>query len=61
MKKILLGGALFVGIFVGMVHSADQVEAKEMQRLYNPNSGEHFYTDKILERNSLIIAVSRAI
>lgn len=56
MKKILLGGALFVGIFVGMVYSADQVEAKEMQRLYNPNSGEHFYTDKILERNSLIIA-----
>ncbi len=28
--------------------------AKEMYRVYNPNSGEHFYTANIFERNSLI-------
>lgn len=28
--------------------------AKEMYRVYNPNSGEHFYTANIFERNNLI-------
>ena len=27
-----------------------------MYRLYNPNSGEHFYTAEVVERNALIIA-----
>lgn len=29
-------------------------EGKEMYRLYNPNSGEHFYTSSIVERDHLI-------
>lgn len=55
MKKRLFGG-LVLGLGMGLFCFGQQVNAKEMQRLYNPNSGEHFYTDKILERDTLVIA-----
>jgi hypothetical protein len=35
---------------------ADAVSTQDMYRLYNPNSGEHFYTASIAERNSIIAA-----
>ena len=33
---------------------AEEIEMKEMYRLYNPNSGEHFYTAKAKERDDLV-------
>ena len=38
-------GILIISEFLGTV---------EMYRLYNPNSGEHFYTSNVAERNTLI-------
>ena len=34
--------------------STSDVETKEMYRLYNPNSGEHFYTSDLNEKNHLV-------
>lgn len=31
-----------------------KIDKKDMHRLYNPNSGEHFYTADLAERNNLI-------
>lgn len=47
--------ALFA-ICVGMPSTAFAADAGQtkMYRMYNPNSGEHFYTGNIDERNSLI-------
>lgn len=33
---------------------ADKVDAADMHRLYNPNSGEHFYTANTGEKNNLV-------
>ena len=33
---------------------AEEIEMREMYRLYNPNSGEHFYTAKAKERDDLV-------
>lgn len=44
-------------ISLKVVNSAEDkqlVEAGSMFRLYNPNSGEHFYTGSLEERNSLV-------
>ena len=35
---------------------AEEDTINEMHRLYNPNSGEHFYTANVQERNNLIVA-----
>lgn len=52
MKKYLLALAVFGGFFVSQdIVSADSVA---MQRLYNPNSGEHFYTGSMGERDFLV-------
>lgn len=52
MKKYLLALAVFGGFFVSQdIVSADSVA---MQRLYNPNSGEHFYTASMGERDFLV-------
>ncbi|MGM0112115.1 MucBP domain-containing protein [Enterococcus sp. DIV0187] len=39
--------------FFGTVAFADKASAAEMHRLYNPNSGEHFYTANTNEKNHL--------
>lgn len=52
MKKIFLGCTLLAGLFLGSmeVHGA---ETTSMYRMYNPNSGEHFYTKDSNEKNQL--------
>ncbi|MGI6116916.1 MAG: Ig-like domain-containing protein [Bilifractor sp.] len=37
-----------------IVSEASSVKAISMHRLYNPNSGEHFYTANVTERNHLV-------
>lgn len=50
-KVLTLIGACFIGgMLVSTVHADDGVG---MYRLYNPNSGEHFYTSSKAERNQL--------
>lgn len=51
-KKILLLGfsALALSATIAV---ADSAEAADMHRLYNPNSGEHFYTAATNEKNHL--------
>ncbi|MGX2947064.1 hypothetical protein [Enterococcus alishanensis] len=34
-------------------NSSENSKVKSMYRLYNPNSGEHFYTNSVIERNNL--------
>ena len=36
--------------------SSEKIETTPMYRMYNPNSGEHFYTGSIVERDNLIAA-----
>ena len=55
-KKIGLGIGVVatLGIlFYGGAHSADAAEIKELYRVYNPNSGEHFYTEHTSEKDWL--------
>ena len=52
-------GAAAVAVAVGLgaatpAMAADSGGAVEMQRLYNPNSGEHFYTGNTNERDHLV-------
>ena len=52
-------GAAAVAVAVGLgaatpALAADSGGAVEMQRLYNPNSGEHFYTANTNERDHLV-------
>ncbi len=52
MKKLLIsliGFVTGVSLFIGVTVYADT----PMYRLYNPNSGEHFYTSSTYERDSL--------
>ncbi|KXU10577.1 hypothetical protein [Streptococcus gallolyticus] len=52
MKKLLvnlIGFIVGISLFIGVTVSADT----PMYRLYNPNSGEHFYTSSTYERDSL--------
>ena len=55
MKKILIRLAAFCLLLTSFsmtpVHAADGVD---MYRMYNPNSGEHFYTGKAKERDALV-------
>ncbi|MDH6364901.1 hypothetical protein M2139_001902 [Enterococcus sp. PF1-24] len=50
MKKILFGLVAIVGIFAV---SQEAEASTKMYRLYNPNNGEHFYTEAWVERDSL--------
>ena len=52
-------GAAAVAVAVGLgaatpAMAADSGGAVEMQRLYHPNSGEHFYTENTNERDHLV-------
>ena len=56
-KAILALGLAFSGLAFGAYTNqadADEVAAKPMYRMYNPNSGEHFYTASTGEANNLI-------
>lgn len=54
MKKILLGASLLVGVYVVFSNSSDVEASQVMNRVYNPNSGEHFYTNSPEERDNLL-------
>jgi len=49
MRKIIFGALLMAGLLM----VGTKAHAGEMYRLYNPNSGEHFYTGKLAEADSL--------
>lgn len=52
---IALGGALAVtGTFFPVAVQAQEIQSVDMFRLYNPNSGEHFYTKAANEKNELV-------
>lgn len=54
---ILLAAAIVIGFGAGeKTVEADQVEFVSMYRMYNPNSGEHFYTGNEVEKDSLLEA-----
>lgn len=48
----LSGVALLSGV-AGTAAAADSTDTVDMYRLYNPNSGEHFYTGSAQERDDL--------
>ena len=54
MKKTLKGtlavGLILVGISIG---TKAEAATNDMYRLYNPNSGEHFYTANTTERDNV--------
>lgn len=58
MKRKCLGKLIF-GFGVGLIVSlggfvlASEANAADMHRLYNPNSGEHFYTANLTEKNNV--------
>lgn len=52
-KKSLMGAIVASGLLL-FVGAAEVNADVEMYRVYNPNSGEHFYTGKTAERNNLI-------
>lgn len=52
-KNILALGLSALAISATIVF-ADAAEAADMHRLYNPNSGEHFYTANTNEKNHLV-------
>lgn len=70
MKKVVLGLLLFVGVLgitktvqaedqevytLDEIYSDNEVsQASPMFRVYNPNSGEHFYTKELKERDQLV-------
>ncbi|GAB2024648.1 hypothetical protein OfM1_07190 [Lactovum odontotermitis] len=51
-KTILILAAAALSLGFSAKASADT----QMQRLYNPNSGEHFYTARIAEKDNLVAA-----
>lgn len=58
MKKKYLGKlvcGIGLGILVGFggVAFSSEASAADMYRLYNPNSGEHFYTANLTEKNNV--------
>ena len=52
MKKWVLGLSILAGLCISTQVLAD--ESSKMYRLYNPNSGEHFYTASNAEQKKLI-------
>lgn len=51
-KKTILYPILLLGL--SFILGVPQTDAAEMQRLYNPNTGHHFYTESTKERNHLV-------
>lgn len=56
MKKMKKSLVLGLGMSLLLFGFGSKVDAAEMQRLYNPNSGEHFYTKNMVEKNVLVKA-----
>ncbi|GFH40468.1 hypothetical protein [Pseudolactococcus insecticola] len=58
MKKLLIALALLFGAAgaTTVAHAQDSANWVNMYRVYNPNSGEHFYTASTAERDGLVKA-----
>lgn len=54
MKKLFSVLVLGLGLFNVQTMSVRADETLKMYRLYNPNSGEHFYTGYTSEKNHLV-------
>lgn len=55
MKKSQLVLSMAIGVGIATFAFADNAEAAQnMHRMYNPNSGEHFYTANVGEKDNLI-------
>lgn len=57
LKPLIYGFVLASTLLIGSAISSKQAhaeETQEMYRLYNPNSGEHFYTANANEKSNLI-------
>lgn len=58
MKKIVkIFTTLFIALTLVVIPSTTNINAADsvkMYRVYNPNSGEHFYTSDVEERNNLV-------
>ncbi|WP_407857490.1 MucBP domain-containing protein [Enterococcus hailinensis] len=52
-RKLYVGISLALGLSFSAFAFADSASAADMHRLYNPNSGEHFYTANVGEKNNL--------
>lgn len=51
--KLAIGTLALVGVFLG-ASKASAAGEQPMYRLYNPNTGEHFYTANKVERSNLL-------
>lgn len=51
--KLVVGLGVLMGVSVGVLTGTTNAEAADMYRLYNPNSGEHFYTANTVERDKV--------
>ncbi|MDO4622709.1 MAG: hypothetical protein Q4B22_07130 [Eubacteriales bacterium] len=57
LSLVMLTAAVVLGVNVGVKNvSADSADTVAMYRMYNPNSGEHFYTASEGEKDSLVNA-----
>ncbi|EOH86515.1 hypothetical protein [Enterococcus pallens] len=57
MKKLFIKGAFLVGMLAATSFSAhSEAATTDMHRVYNPNSGEHFYTQNGVEKDILVKA-----
>ncbi|MDH6365288.1 hypothetical protein M2139_002283 [Enterococcus sp. PF1-24] len=55
-KKVFLSSFIGLVSVCGFALQAEAADTNDMHRLYNPNSGEHFYTANVTEKNNLIKA-----
>lgn len=55
-KKYLLGLGAMIGLGLVMATQEASASSVALYRLYNPNSGEHFYTENSGEKDSLVKA-----
>lgn len=51
LRKLFVGLGVLIGF--GSFSLASEAEAADMYRLYNPNSGEHFYTANPTEKSKV--------
>ena len=53
LSKVVVGLGVLLGFSGLALASSTDAEAAGMHRLYNPNSGEHFYTANTVERDKV--------
>lgn len=51
--KLVVGLGVLLGVGGVALANTTEADAADMYRLYNPNSGEHFYTANLTEKNKV--------